>query len=275
VPAPNRAGSRAPGSQAENSQEKDDGENHLIRFGSRRGRYRRGVGNNGFASSRQEKGQGASPQKYRDYRPLGEITETEQYEIVAFESELWGAAPFYDSNGDIFFSTERQKPESDNRYRIYHKINRHGAVADTISEFSVSRPVFSAKTQGEVLTSQFEEYDGDITQLKSDHFHPLAFVREKWHRRESAWSTFTIGGAPTTREPNRWSGTVFIDIVLRGDTLKIKKPMDMIARNPGVSSWGASRRGFSSPDLELYFDEDTDFFIIVEGSRIYLIRPKQ
>jgi hypothetical protein len=81
-------------------------------------------------------------EKYRDYRPLSEITKTEHYEIVVFESEHREVTPpFYDPNGDIFFSMERQKPESDDISTTYYKIDRHGAVVDTLS----SHPGFSER----------------------------------------------------------------------------------------------------------------------------------
>ena len=121
--------------------------------------------------------------------------------------------------------------------------------------------------QTQHFSSFFNEEDGGISQLKNEHFQPIDFFREEYYRRRSASSFSPTGGFGS---PNHWSGIGFIDLILNGDTLKIKMDMEEIARNNVSYSFGVS-----NPAFTLHYDEKVNFFILKLGDNYcYLIKPK-
>ena len=123
---------------------------------------------------------------------------------------------------------------------------------------------YGTSMKKQTLESSFDE-DKGITQLKTEFFHPVGFIREDYHRRRSASPFSPTGGFGS---PNYWNGTGFIDIILNGDTLKIKKRMVELSAMNGSYTFSPP------PYLQLFYDEKVNFFIILWDSDFYLIRPK-
>ena len=116
------------------------------------------------------------------------------------------------------------------------------------------------RMKSQTFPSYFRE--GQFDELKTENFHPVFFIRDEFTRGHKAW----IMGDHS--KPSYWSGFGFLHLVLKNETLKLCLWMDEIQEN------NKSYHFHPSPGLELYHDENVDFYIIQSGKiHFYLIKP--
>jgi len=166
---------------------------------------------------------------------------------------------------DLF---KRLIPETFGKYNTLSLIEKKIFDRNMLDKYYDPKGGYDEQTemQTQNFSSAFEEEDGDINQLKTEYFHPLYFMKEKFIKGHNASPFDPYRVLPS---PSRWSGIGFLDLILKEDTLKIKMDMDEIARNNGSYSF------YGKPSFSLYYDEKVDFFILSQGE-VYccLIKPK-